>query len=108
MNKREYDFFDSDGLYKIYQKTKRNHIIAICQSAFDAMIVVNALSHPVVVSEPCDCSDEIDELKEAHEAQIEEIQEDHATELAAVKAECDGRIAEAEAIDKVEQIFDPS
>jgi hypothetical protein len=57
MSKREYDFIDSDGLYKIYEKSSRHHIIAVCQSVFDAMIVIKALDHTAVSNpEPCDCS----------------------------------------------------
>jgi len=74
--KPEYDFFDSDGLYKIYNKDIRNHIIAVCENVFDTMIVIKALNH-VDVNVSTYSDDEIDdEINAAVDAAVKEAKEE--------------------------------
>lgn len=117
MRKPEYDFFDSDGLYKIYNKDDRNHIIAVCENVFDTMIVIKALNH-AAVSLPHDCSDALDdaldklrvELEDSHKAEINALREEHAEEISSAKSESyqEGYEEGKDEAIPSEQIFDPS
>lgn len=117
MRKPEYDFFGSDGLYKIYNKDNRNHIIAVCENVFDAMIVIKALNH-ADVSVPHDCTDEIDaaldklraELEEKHKEEIKELQEENegAVDIARRDGKDEGFEEGKESRMPAEEIFDPS
>jgi len=104
--KPEYDFFDSDGLYKIYNEDDRNHIIAVCESVFDTMIVIRALNH-ASVSLPHDCSDEI---KAAVKVATEELEEEYAGSISDARKEGhdEGFEEGKESRMPTEEIFDPS
>lgn len=118
---REYDFVESDDLYKIYENRNRHHIIAVCQSAFDAMTVINALSHADV--DPCDCSEqvdkaveevedryknEIDQLKDDHLQEIDDLREEHRDEINSLTQDHEAQLKEIDEEDKVAILFDPS